>query len=94
MPAPTADRWDRTARPSTEPPPVGQGPLVTAALAIGLLLMAGQLWLLTVALDRYLAGQGGEVWRLAVVSGLIFLGGLGMLWLLHRRPRIHGTTAQ
>ena len=74
-------------------PPVGQAPIVMAALTIGILLMAIQLWLLTVALDLYLAGQGSEVWRLGVVSGLIFLGGLGMLGILHRRPRVHGTTA-
>lgn len=73
-------------------PPVGQAPIVMAALTIGILLMAIQLWLLTVALDLYLAGQGSEVWRLGVVSGLMFLGGLGMLWILHRRPRVHGTT--
>jgi hypothetical protein len=74
-------------------PPVGHASLIMAALTIGLLLMAMQLWLLTVALDVYLAGQGREIGWLAVVSGLIFLGGLGMLWFLHRRPRVHGTTA-
>jgi len=71
------------------PPPPGQGPVILAALAIGVTLMAIQLWLLTVALDLYLAGTGGEVWQLAVASGLIFLGGLAMLWLLHRRPSVH-----
>ena len=74
-------------------PPVGQAPIVMAALTIGLLLMAIQLWLLTVALDLYLADQGREIWRLGVTSGLIFLGGIGILWILHRRPRVHGTTA-
>jgi hypothetical protein len=85
-------RW----RPDAEvegPPPVGQMPIVMAALSIGILLMGIQLWLLTVALDLYLAGRGLEVWRLALISGLIFLGGLGMLWILHRRPHVHGTTA-
>lgn len=75
-----------------QPPPVGQGPIVMAALTIGILLMGIQLWLLTVALDLYLAGNGGEVWRTSVVSGVIFLGGLGMLAILRRRPRVHGTT--
>ncbi len=74
-------------------PPVGQMPIVAAALVIGLLLMSIQLWLLTVALDLYLAGSGTGIWRIAVISGLIFLGGLGMLRLLRRRPRVRGTTA-
>jgi hypothetical protein len=63
-------------------------PLVMAALAIGLLLMGLQLWLLTVALELYLSGDGGRVWQLALVSGAIFAGGLAMLALLRRRPRI------
>lgn len=66
----------------------GRGPLALAALAIGLLLMAIQLWLLTVALDLFLAGQGMDVWPLAVISGFIFAGGLAMLWLLRRRAHI------
>ena len=71
-----------------EPPPPGQAPLIGAGLAIGLLLLAVQLWLLTVALDLLLAGHGGDVWSLAAVSGLIFVGGLGVLWVLGRRPRV------
>ncbi len=66
----------------------GQMPLVTAALAIGVLLMAIQLWLLTIALDLFLAGKGGQVWQLALISGAIFAGGLLMLWLLRRRPHL------
>lgn len=75
------------------PPPVlpaspGQAPIVAAGLAIGILLLAVQLWLLTVALDLYLAGRGNQVWSLAVVSGVIFGGGLVVLWVLRRRPRV------
>ena len=70
------------------PPRPGQGPLLAAALAIGILLLGIQLWLLTIALELYLGGQGGDVWLIALVSGLIFLGGLGVLWLLRRRPRV------
>jgi hypothetical protein len=66
----------------------GQAPIVAAGLAIGILLLAVQLWLLTVALDLYLAGHGDQVWSLALVSGLIFLGGLLVLWILGRRPRV------
>jgi hypothetical protein len=61
---------------------------VAAGLAVGVLLLGVQLWLLTVALDLYLGGQGGQVWSLALVSGLIFLGGLAVLWTLRRRPRV------
>jgi hypothetical protein len=68
-------------------PRPGQGPIVGAALAIGVLLMGIQLWLLTVALDLYLAGKATQVWGIAAVSGLIFLGGLVVLWVLGRRPR-------
>ncbi len=68
-------------------PPPGQGPVVGAALAVGILLMGVQLWLLTIALDLYLAGKCAQVWGIAAVSGLIFLGGLVVLWVLGRRPR-------
>jgi hypothetical protein len=64
-----------------------------AALAIGLLLMAIQLWLLTVSLELYLAGAGERCWLLALVSGAIFGGGLVMLRLLDRRPRVGGRVA-
>ncbi|MGH2365670.1 MAG: DUF6755 family protein [Chloroflexota bacterium] len=68
--------------------PPGRDALSIAALAVGLLLMALQLWLLTVALELFLSGQGTSVWPLALISGLIFLGGLGVLWLLRRGPGI------
>ncbi len=70
------------------PPPPRQMPLVSVALTIGVLLMAVQLWLLTVALDLFLGGNGGQVWQLAVVSGVIFAGGLLILWILRRKPRV------
>jgi hypothetical protein len=70
------------------PPPPGQAPVVQAALAIGVLLMGVQLWLLTVALDLYLAGQVGRLWPLALGSGIIFAGGLLVLGVLGRRPRV------
>ena len=77
----------------SQPPPPGQMSLVLAGLTIGLLLMGIQLWLLTIALDLYLAGAGGQIWQLALVSGGIFLGGLLMLRLLSRRPRVRRTSA-
>ncbi len=66
----------------------GQAPLVGAALAIGILLLGVQLWILTVALDLFLEARGSQVWLLAAVSGLIFVGGLLVLWVLRRRPRV------
>lgn len=71
-----------------QPPPAGQESIVMAALAIGVILLAIQLWLLTVALDLYLAGKGDEIWGLALVSLAIFVGGLLMTRLLRRRPRV------
>lgn len=76
---------DALVSPPTLP---GQAPLVAAALTIGILLLGIQLWILTVALDLYLGGQGDQVWLLCVVSGAIFLGGLLVLWMLRRRPRV------
>lgn len=67
-------------------PPVGQGGLTTLGLAIGLLLVTIQLWLLTLAFDLYLAGERDETVGVAISSGLVFLGGLLMLRLLNRRP--------
>lgn len=67
--------------------PPGLQALLLAALAIGILMLSLQLWLLTVSLDLFLAGRGGEVWSLAFVSGLIFIGGLVALRLLSRGPR-------
>ncbi len=67
-------------------PPPGRVAVVLTGLAIGILLLGIQLWLLTIALDRYLAGQGMDIWLLAVISGLVFLGGLVVLRLLGRHP--------
>ena len=68
--------------------PPGQAGLIMAGLTIGLLMMSIQLWLLTIALELYLAGEGDRVWLVAVISGMIFAGGLLMLRLLRRRPRV------
>lgn len=72
----------------SEIPPPGQMGLIMAGLTIGLLLMSIQLWLLTIALELFLAGEGQRIWLVALVSGLIFAGGLLMLRLLRRRPRV------
>jgi hypothetical protein len=76
----------RADPPADRQPPPGQMPVVMAALSIGILLMAVQLWLLTVALDLFMSGVGHRAWGLAATSGAIFLGGLLVLWLLRARP--------
>ena len=72
----------------SQPPAPGHIALVMTGLAIGVLLLAMQLWLLTIALELYLAGEGSRIWLIALVSGAIFAGGLLMLRLLRRRPRV------
>jgi hypothetical protein len=71
----------------TRPTP-GQGGLVLLGLAIGILLMSVQLWLLTLAFELYLGGKRQETLLAAVISGLVFVGGLAMLRLLDRYPRL------
>jgi hypothetical protein len=79
------------ARPPLQGAPApGQQALVMALLLIGVMFMGIQLWVLTVALELYLSGEGARVWWLALVSGGIFLGGLFVLRLLGRRPRVGG----
>jgi hypothetical protein len=78
--------WAEASEEGTPPP--GRQAVVIAALAIGLLLLGVQLWLLTVALDLYLSGDGADVWTLALASAVVFLGGLLALRLLGRRSKI------
>ena len=68
-------------------PPTGRSAMLMAALAIGILLLGIQLWLLTLALDLYLSGHIDNTWQLVLISGLVFLGGLALLRLLSRQPR-------
>ena len=91
-PGPAYVGHQRPDQQVSQPPPPGQMTLVLAGLSIGLLLMGIQLWLLTIALDLYLAGAGAQIWQLALASGGIFLGGLVMLRLLKRQPRVRRTS--
>ncbi|HWV36064.1 MAG TPA: hypothetical protein VNZ55_10530 [Thermomicrobiales bacterium] len=68
----------------------GESGLVSLGLAVGILFMLVQLWLLTLAFDLYLSGQRGDTVGVAIISGLVFLGGLLMLKLLQRRPISRG----
>ncbi len=76
-----------TTRERERLPAVGQQGLATLGLAIGLLLVAIQLWLLTIAFDLYLENERAKTVGVAIASGFVFLGGLGMLRLLDRKPR-------
>ncbi len=66
-------------------PPAGLSAIFMAGLAIGVLLLGIQLWLLTLALDLYLSGQTANTWELVLISGLVFLGGVLLLRLLSRQ---------
>lgn len=81
-----AEPQDRATRPRP-----GQAAVLGAALSVGVLMLAIQLWLLTVALDLYLGGTRLGLSRLASLSGLVFAGGLFVLRVLRRRPSIGGT---
>ena len=83
----TVRAWADAAAEDRTPPP-GRQAVVMAKLALGVLLLGVQLWLLTVALDLYLSGDGPDVWTLALFSGIVFLGGLLALRLPGRRPRV------
>ena len=76
-------RWQRELEPRVSP---GRRALLLAAVLVGMLLLAIQLWLLTVALDLYLGGRGRETWGLVVISGIIFGGGVATFLVLRRRP--------
>lgn len=73
-----------------DPARAWEGPVLTTGVALGLVLMALQLWLLTVALDLLLSGRTEGIDRLAVGSGAVFAGGLLVLRLLRARPRLGG----
>lgn len=74
-------------RPKRMTPAPGRHALVTAAVILGALMLALQLWLLTTALDLFLAGDGDVVWQLAAVSTLAFLGGvLALLYIADDSP--------
>lgn len=72
-------------------PSPGQVGILLASLAIGILLMGIQLWLLTISLDLYLGGNNGYIWILAIISGLVFLGGILILRMLAQHPQTRRT---
>ncbi len=75
------------AVPQATPSRTWEAPVVTAALALGLVLTAHQLRILTDALDLFLGGGDAPLWRLALASGGVFAGGLLVLRVLRAPPR-------
>lgn len=79
-------------QPKRAIPPPGEAGLVGAALMVGILLLALQLWILTVALEEFQRHNDQRTYLLAGISALIFAGGLAVRWLLKRTPRIRRTS--
>lgn len=79
-------------QPKRAVPPPGEAGLVGAALMIGILLLALQLWILTVALEEFQRHNDERTYILAGISAGIFAGGLAVRWLLRRTPSIRRTS--
>ncbi len=70
--------------PEGQREPSGWVAAVNALLAVVILLVVLQLWLLTVSLDTFLGGQPAETVGLAALSGVAFLLCLGALLVARR----------
>ena len=79
-------------QPKRAVPPPGEAGLVGAALMIGILLLALQLWILTVALEEFQRHNDSRTYALAGISAIIFAGGLAVRWLLKRTPSVRRTS--
>lgn len=64
-----------------------QLPIVYGILAIVLVLVVLQLWLLTATMNAYLGGDDGVVWPAAAASLVCFLLNLGLLRYLYTLGR-------
>jgi len=84
--------WINSERHRRTTPPPGEASLVSAALAVGILLMGLQLWILTVALEEFQRHNDARIYLLAGISALIFVGGLAIRWLLKRTPSVRRTS--
>jgi len=65
-----------------------QGPAVYGVLAMILVLVVLQLWLLTATMNAYLGGDGNILWPAAVASFVCFGLNLGLLAYLVRLERL------
>jgi len=60
---------------------------IDGAMAILVILLVVQIWLLTATLETYLAGHGGAVLPAAVFSGLLFSACLALNFFVDRVDR-------
>ena len=88
----TTHSTESVERRDRRSPPPGEYGLLNAALAIGILLMGLQLWILTVALDAFQRHNDAQLYALAGISAVIFAGGVAMLWILRRGPTVNRTS--
>ncbi len=66
---------------------VSQGRGLTAvagAMALIIVLLVVQVWMLTATLEAYLAGHGEVAWPAAIFSGLIFLACVALFMFVGR----------
>lgn len=84
--------WPNSEQRRRAAPAPGEASLVSAALAVGILLMGLQLWILTVALEEFQRHNETRIYLLAGISALIFGGGVAIRWLLKRTPSIRRTS--
>lgn len=61
--------------------------IVYGILAIVLVLVLLQLWLLTATMNAFLGGDGRVPIPAAIASGICFLLNLGLLWYLYAMDR-------
>ena len=60
---------------------------INGAMALIVILLIGQIWLLSATLEAFLAGHAGAVLPAAIFSGLLFLGCLVLDLLVTRVDR-------
>ena len=60
---------------------------VDAVLALLVILLVLQVWLLTASVELWLAGHHEVAVPAAAVSGLLFAGGAGLMMLMRRTER-------
>lgn len=57
---------------------------IDGAMALILILLMVQIWLLSATLDAYLSGHREVALPGAIVSGILFAGCAGLYWFVHR----------
>lgn len=69
-------------------PPKSRGlNAISGAMALIVVLLMVQIWLLTATLDSYLAGRRGAALPASIISGVIFIGCFGLYVFIERIDR-------